>query len=265
MQTKRVLWLSWLHNFPFPLPLQPPSFLLTVCFTISYYNIKILSFRIKAECQIWRQNFGSILDVLKDDVHSSFFIPLEVRNKSHQLLWNKFSWALNRQNVPLSIVTSGRRFLSVHCIRLFWKYFAVSFGMICAVYLCNLIIKFQFSCCKSGCPSLKLYVELWKSSLWFPGRKVISILELFNYTGLVYFPLIFSFQKVVWKAIPPLLVTLHKCSENLKWFWFSLTSYALVTLSVLVSEKNKMINVFQRTIMKKETWFGLTNRDRKSG
>lgn len=86
------------HNFPFPL--SPASLLLlTVCFTLSYCNIKILSFRIQAGCQSGRQNFGSIPDVLKDNMHSSFFILLEVRNRSHQLLWNKFSSAFHRQNV----------------------------------------------------------------------------------------------------------------------------------------------------------------------
>lgn len=86
-------------KFSFPSVSPASLVLLTVCFTISYYNTKIFSFRIKSECQSGRQNFGRILDILKDKVHSSFSIPLEVRNRSHQLLWNKFSSALSRQNV----------------------------------------------------------------------------------------------------------------------------------------------------------------------
>lgn len=124
------------------------------------------------------------------------------------------AWPSTDKMFFFSIVTSRRRFLSIHCktFKNILLFLLVGF----AVSWCHLIIKFQFSCCKSGCPSLKLFVELWKSGIWLPRRKVISILELFNSTGLVYFRLIFSFQKIVWKAIPLLLVILHKCSVNLK-------------------------------------------------
>lgn len=43
--------------------------------------------------------FGSILDFLQDNEHTFSFIPLEMRNKSHQLLWNKFSSAFSEQSV----------------------------------------------------------------------------------------------------------------------------------------------------------------------
>lgn len=82
----------------------------------------------------WEAEFGSVLDFLKGNVHFSSFLPLEVKSKPHQLLWNKFSSALSGQSVLFSIVTSGRRYLSIYCTRFKNKYLALSFNMTCAVY-----------------------------------------------------------------------------------------------------------------------------------
>lgn len=110
---RREYCVNWFHNFPFmmlffPLSLTPTSFLLlTVHLTLSCYNIEDIIFQDKGRMPKQESGFGSILDFRQDNVHSSSFIPFEVRNKSYQLLWNKFSSVLSRQSVLFSIENKG--------------------------------------------------------------------------------------------------------------------------------------------------------------